>query len=442
MSSTVAATRPQHVGICALEWYSPRTYVAQTSLEKEDGCEGKYTVGLGQQRMAFADCNEDVGSLLLSACARLLENYGIDPKSIGRLEVGTETLIDKSKSIKTSLLRLFEGNADLEGVTSVNACYGGTAALFNAVAWVESSAWDGRYAIVVCGDVAVYEKGPARPSGGCGAVAMLIGPDASLVLEPQRKTHTLDCWDFYKPKHGEYALVDGVLSQACYLRCVDACNIGLPSAASADYCVFHAPYNKLVRKAHARLALDPPPSCLAGDAAYEASLTDKGLDASLRKTSAEDYDKRVSPSTQAPQHIGNCYTASVFFGLVSLVSNAELNDKRIMVFSYGSGAVASMYVLRGRPGRFSLETMRKHVDLSARLAARVERSAAEFVAACDARERAYGTAPQAPAGAVPLSAGAFFLESVDDRHRRAYGRTPSERDARRRAVDNVAALQF
>ena len=155
----------------------------------------------------------------------------------------------------------------------------------------------------------------------------------------------------------------------------------LPSAASADYCVFHAPYNKLVRKAHARLALDPPPSCLAGDAAYEASLTDKGLDASLRKTSAEDYEKRVSPSTQAPQHIGNCYTASVFFGLVSLVSNAELNDKRIMVFSYGSGAVASMYVLRGQPGRFPLETMRKHVDLSARLAARVERSAAEFAAA-------------------------------------------------------------
>ena len=145
--------------------------------------QGKYTIGLGQQQMAFADSREDVGSLLLTACARLLENYKIDPKSVGRLEVGTETLIDKSKSIKTSLLRLFEGNANMEGVTSVNACYGGTAALFNSVAWVESSAWDGRYAIVVCGDIAVYEKGPARPSGGCGAVALLIGPDASLVLE-------------------------------------------------------------------------------------------------------------------------------------------------------------------------------------------------------------------------------------------------------------------
>lgn len=41
-------------------------------------------------------------------------------------------------------------------ISLVNACYGGTSALFNSVAWVESSAWDGRYAIVVSGDIAVY----------------------------------------------------------------------------------------------------------------------------------------------------------------------------------------------------------------------------------------------------------------------------------------------
>ena len=63
----------------------------------------------------------------------------------------------------------------LQGVDCVNACYGGTAALFNAVNWIESRSWDGRYAIVVAADVAIYASGPARPSGGCGAVAMLIG---------------------------------------------------------------------------------------------------------------------------------------------------------------------------------------------------------------------------------------------------------------------------
>ena len=63
----------------------------------------------------------------------------------------------------------------LQGVDSLNACYGGTAALFNAVNWVESRAWDGRLAIVVATDIAMYAAGPARPSGGCGAIAMLIG---------------------------------------------------------------------------------------------------------------------------------------------------------------------------------------------------------------------------------------------------------------------------
>lgn len=54
-------------------------------------------------------------------------------------KVGTETLLDKSKSAKTWLMPLLgEGNTDVEGVTSYNACYGGSAALFNSVAWVES----------------------------------------------------------------------------------------------------------------------------------------------------------------------------------------------------------------------------------------------------------------------------------------------------------------
>ena len=42
-------------------------------------------------------------------------------------------------------------------------------------------------------------------AGGCGAVAMLIGPDAPLALEPGvRATHALDVYDFYKPTHTEY----------------------------------------------------------------------------------------------------------------------------------------------------------------------------------------------------------------------------------------------
>jgi hydroxymethylglutaryl-CoA synthase len=119
------------------------------------------------------------------AVSGLLEKYNIDPKSIGRIDVGTETIIDKSKSVKTTLMSLFaeSGNFDIEGIDSKNACYGSTAALYNAINWVESSSWDGRNAIVVAGDIAIYAKGAARPAGGAGACAMLIGPNAPVVFE-------------------------------------------------------------------------------------------------------------------------------------------------------------------------------------------------------------------------------------------------------------------
>jgi hydroxymethylglutaryl-CoA synthase len=112
---------------------------------------------------------------------------------------------------------------------------------------------------VLCGDIAVYETGEgfvcgsARATQGCGAVAMLIGPNAPLVLEPKmRYSHAMDVYDFYKPNHSEYAEVDGACSQNCYLRSVDSCFNGLKQRAlqvygenlsvdSFDFLCFHSP---------------------------------------------------------------------------------------------------------------------------------------------------------------------------------------------------------
>ena len=137
---------PQDVGIIAMEIYVPFNYVDQTELEAFDGASaGKYTIGLGQAKMGFCSDREDINSLCLTVVQRLMERNKLSYCDIGRLEVGTETIIDKSKSVKTVLMQLFEtsGNTDVEGVDTTNACYGGTSALFNAVNWVESSSWDG-----------------------------------------------------------------------------------------------------------------------------------------------------------------------------------------------------------------------------------------------------------------------------------------------------------
>ena len=36
---------------------------------------------------------------------------------------------------------------------------------------------------MVAADIAVYATGNARPTGGAGAIAMLVGPNAPLVFE-------------------------------------------------------------------------------------------------------------------------------------------------------------------------------------------------------------------------------------------------------------------
>jgi len=138
---------PSDVGIIAIEIYFPFQYVEQSELEAFDGVSsGKYTIGLGQSQMGFCTDREDINSLCLTVVQRLIERQGISYADIGRLEVGTETIVDKSKSVKSVLMQLFadSDNTDVEGVDTTNACYGGTAALFNSVNWIESSSWDGK----------------------------------------------------------------------------------------------------------------------------------------------------------------------------------------------------------------------------------------------------------------------------------------------------------
>jgi hydroxymethylglutaryl-CoA synthase len=251
------------VGIIAVEIYFPNTYVDQSDLEVFDKApKGKYTIGLGQLKMACVNDREDVNSISLTCVNNLMKKHNIDPRSIGRLEVGTETLLDKSKSVKTTLMELFResGNHDIEGVTTINACYGGTNAVFSTINWVQSNAYDGRYGIVLCTDVAVYPKGNARPTGGCGAVAMLIGPNASLVFEDVRSTFIDNNYDFYKPNpFSEYPTVDGHLSINVYLNALAQCyetfkqkyhrrypGVKPLNYHDFDYFCFHTPFAKMV----------------------------------------------------------------------------------------------------------------------------------------------------------------------------------------------------
>lgn len=186
-----------------------------------------------------------------------MKNNNIRPEQVGRLEVGTETLVDKSKSTKTVLMQLFQGFHDIEGTTSINACYGATNAILNTLNWASSPSWDGRYGIVVAVDIAVYEEGPARPTGGAGAVAMLIGKNPKIIINLTRGSFIDNEWDFYKPiPSSEYPVVDGKYSMELYLKALNNCCQKLKEKTKRDHILeessffcFHCPFAKMVRKA-------------------------------------------------------------------------------------------------------------------------------------------------------------------------------------------------
>jgi hydroxymethylglutaryl-CoA synthase len=430
--------------------------------------------------MGFVDDREDINSIALTAVQRLLENYQIDPRAIGRVEVGTESLVDKSKSTKTTLMQLFasSGNLNIEGATVMNACYGGTAALFNSSAWVESSEWDGRFAIYVACDIAVYEPGNARPTGGCGATAFLLGPNAPLRLVPKaRYSHSVDVYDFYKPKmSSEYPAVDGALSQVCYTNAVDECYNGTltklarvgggPSAQTAkskhhegpltvesafDYVLFHSPYNKLVSHSFRRMLWNDAlriknalkqagsgaslpalyvPIAKFLDLPYDKTIANKELEKTLASIGNELYAKMVEPSVGFSQQVGNCYTASVHSNLLGLIDNKQgngLEGKRLGIFSYGSGAIATLFTLDGVASGvhspFSLGRIANTVKLSERLAARKEASPEEFTESMKIREQAYGKSSYIPVGSLDnIAPGTFYLKEVTGNHARVYGR--------------------
>ncbi|XP_065214339.1 hydroxymethylglutaryl-CoA synthase, cytoplasmic-like [Planococcus citri] len=441
---------PEDVGILAIEFIFPKEYVDQTELEQFDGVSaGKYTIGLGQKEMGFCSDLEDINSLCLTALNKLIENNNLKYEDIGRIDVGTETIVDKSKSVKTVLMDLFKdsGNFNIEGLDTTNACYGGTAALFNALSWIESSYWDERLAVVIAGDIAVYAKGNARPTGGAGAVAMLIGPHAPIVVERGlRSTYMAHVYDFYKPDlTSEYPIVDGQLSIQCYLSALDACYKTYRVKTKdpefridkLDAMVFHSPYCKLVQKSSARLLFNDYVLCPDKQKYYpelehlkDVKLEDTYFDRDIEKLfltrGQKVFDTMTKKSLLLASRVGNMYTASVYSCLASYLTTTpadELPGKRIGIFSYGSGLASSMYSVKIKGGPHLDKLINSICNITEKLDSRKKVSPREFSDILQKRAETLHDAPFTPSTSTDtLFPGTWYLSHIDEKHRRKYAR--------------------
>ena len=109
----------------------------------------------------------------------------------------------------------------------------------------------------------------------------------------------------------------------------------------------------------------------------------------------------------------------------------ELVNKRIVLFSYGSGLSSTMYSIKvsmdSRPD-FTLSALVANIsDIPSRLASRKVVSPAKFEEIMKLREETHHKAPYIPESNIAdLYPATFYLASVDDKHRRSYNQVPCE----------------
>ncbi|KAH7404783.1 hypothetical protein KP509_15G042500 [Ceratopteris richardii] len=188
----------------------------------------------------------------------------------------------------------------------------------------------------------------------------------------------------------EYPVVDGKLSQTCYLKALDLCYGRLCekfekaegkqfSLAEVDSVVCHSPYNKLVQKSFARLVYNDflrNASYLKGSGSaslepyrcmpLEDSYTNRDLEKVSQQVAKPFYVEKVEPATLIPKQVGNKYCASLYGGLASLLHQkaSDLHGKRALMFSYGSGLASTLFSVQFHEGEgnFTLSNIHSVLD--------------------------------------------------------------------------------
>jgi len=186
--------------------------------------------------------NENAYTMAATAVLRLIQQYDINPQQIGFLGLGTESSTDNSAGavlvkgmVNQALRRL--GKPEISRACEVpefkHACLGGVYALKAATRYLATDGQD-RIAIVVCSDIAEYERASSgEPTQGAGAVAMLVEPEAKLLaveLETSGSASAYRGPDFRKPfvrfmgqnegpfmQPRDFPVFNGKYSTTCYV---------------------------------------------------------------------------------------------------------------------------------------------------------------------------------------------------------------------------------
>ncbi|HLR66729.1 hydroxymethylglutaryl-CoA synthase [Virgibacillus alimentarius] len=345
------------IGIDKIGFYAPHLYVDMNKLAVSREVEPeKFTIGIGQEKMAVAPITQDTVTLAANAALDILTEA--DKEKIDFVIFGTETGVDHSKSAGVYIHHLLGMNPWARTVEVKQACYGATAAIQMAKGHIALN--PSSKVLVLGADIARYGlKTSGEATQGAGAIAMVISAEPKIMkLEEHSAYLTADVMDFWRPVYSEMALVDGKLSNEQYISFFSKIwgkykeKSGLALQDFEAIC-YHLPYTKMGYKA---------------------------LKTVLDETAEETQERLLSNykiSTQYSRNIGNIYTGSLYLALLSLLEQKEdlAAGSRIGLFSYGSGAVGEFFTGILQPNYRNYLNTRQHTEL---FSARTEVSVSEY----------------------------------------------------------------
>jgi polyketide biosynthesis 3-hydroxy-3-methylglutaryl-CoA synthase-like enzyme PksG len=289
--------------------------------------------------------SEDPVSFAVNAAKPIVDALTPSGKrSIELLITCTESGIDFGKSISTYVHDYLGLNRNCRVFELKQACYSGTAGFQMAANFVLSQSSPGARALVIAVDVcrflmagqaAVVKEQDwafAEPSGGAGAVAMLISDSPRLFRLDVGASGCVsyEVMDTCRPEPDSEA-GNPDLSLMSYLDCCQQSFLhyrervdGVDYRDTFQYLAFHTPFGGMVKGTHRSMMRQ------------FSSLTPSEIEA--------DFEQRVALGLTYCRRVGNIMGGALFLSLAGIIGNGSFETpKRVGCFSYGSGCCSEFY---------------------------------------------------------------------------------------------------
>ena len=276
---------------------------------------------------------EDIVTLAVNAARPMLTDA--DREAVRLLIVATESAPDQEKPASSWVHHHLGLRPDCRNFEIKHACYGATAALQMAIAWLASGVDPGAKALVINADHALIGiDGPQEPVLGAAGLAVLLSATPRVVAYDLgwSGVYAHEVADIFRPAPG-VETGDADESLLSYLDAVEltydaySARVGRPIDFDAFFAayVYHVPFGGLAQRAHLRLAR------------RELQLS--------RADAERHWEQKSKASLTYNRRMGGVYGAATFAALAGLIEHSpELTaGDRIGIYAYGSGSCAEFY---------------------------------------------------------------------------------------------------